>query len=109
MRLIKGGPFVGAEIRHCPPRDPETGDVMSERSPMWETWINGALVRAPSPDPNCAGVYRVWLSGEQIDEAEYRYLIADREWCAKHAPHRPEASPTRKADLSALSPEDFKP
>lgn len=109
MRLVKGGPFVGAELRYGPSRDPDTGGILYERSYLWETRINGALARDPSPDPVAAGVFRVWLSGTEIDEEEFRYLIADREWCAKHAPHRPEAQPARKVDLSSLSPEDFRP
>jgi len=97
-RLVKNGPFVGAEIRHGPSTDPDTGGVLEERSWMWETWINGELVEKPSPDPLRAGVYRVWLCAKSISEAEYRHLVADREWCRHHAPSSPEANPTKRAD-----------
>lgn len=62
MRLVKGGPFVGAEIRHGAPRDPETGGIMEERSFMWETIIDGKLARDPSPDPALCRRVRVLLN-----------------------------------------------
>jgi len=71
---------------------------MEERSWMWETWIDGKLSRAPSPDPLKADVFRVWLHGDEINEDAYRHLIADREWCRRHAPLSPEANPDRRAD-----------
>lgn len=98
MRIVKGGAYVGAEIRHGPSRDPDTGGLMDERSWMWETWINGELARAPSPDPTHAGVWRVWMHAEEISEPAYRHLIADREWCKQNLPASPEAQPTKKAD-----------
>ena len=109
LRLVKNGPFVGAELRYGPPRDPETGGIMSERSYQWETLVNGKLVSEPSPDPVKAGVFRVWLSGTQIEEPEYRYLIADREWCERHAPAAPEANPTASIQLAELPPDHFLP
>ncbi len=109
LRIVKGGPFVGAELRYGPARDPETGGIMSERSYQWETWIGGKMVADPSPDPVKAGVFRVWLSGTEILEAEYRYLIADREWCARHAPEKPEANPTRAVKVADLPPSHFLP
>lgn len=109
MRLVKGGPFVGAEIRHGAPRDPETGGIMEERSFMWETIIDGKLARDPSPDPAQAGVFRVWLSGEQITEPEYRFLVADAKWARQHAPDDPIAQPTKPVTLADLPPDHFLP
>ncbi len=108
MRLVRGGPFVGAEIRHGPAHDPETGEEL-DRSWMWEALINGKHVRQPAGDPLNAGVFRVWESGTEITEAEYRYLIADADWCAKHAPSEPQAQPTRAVRIGELPPEHFLP
>ncbi len=104
LRLVKGGPFVGAAIFHRSPCDPETGEEM-DRSPMWEAWKNGKIIREPSPDAFTAGVYEIWMTGLEISEAEYRHLVADREWCRNYAPGSPEANPTKKVDLNALDME----
>lgn len=108
-RLVKGGPFVGARLVYGPPRDPETGGIMEERSWMWEAWENGRLVRAPSPDPLHAGAFQIWLSGTAIDEAEYRFLVADAEWARAHAPGEPIAQPTKPVNLADLPPDHFLP
>lgn len=110
MRLVKGGPWVGARLIYGPSRDPETGGVMEERSWFWETWINGTLAAPPSPDPTAAGVWRVWLCApDEIDEPTYRHLIDDRAWCAAHAPHMPEAHPERRTPVSKLPRESVRP
>lgn len=103
MRIVKGGPFVGAEIRNG------THPDAPDRSQLWETLVNGKHIRSPSPDPVAAGVFVVWLSGTPIDEAEYRYLIADREWCARNAPQTPEANPSEAAKVGSIDPEYFRP
>ena len=103
MRLAKGCPEVGAELKYGTHPDAE------DRSPLWETWINGRLVRDPSPDPTAAGVWRVWLHGEEIEEHEYRYLVADREWCATHAPAAPEATPDQPVLIANMSAQQFMP
>lgn len=109
MRLVRGGPFVPAELRYGPSRDPETGGILEERSWMWETWIDGKLVCDPSPDPTKAGVWRVWECATAIDEAEFRFMCADAEWCRAHAPEEPPANPRRKVSLSSLPPSHFLP
>ena len=103
LRKVRGGPYVGARIVHGPPTDPLTGETL-DRSWLWETWIDGALVRSPSPEPVKAGVFRVWYHGSEIPEAEYRYLIDDREWCRRNAPQSPEATPDQAVDLESMKP-----
>lgn len=101
IKLVKPGPWVGAAIFCGPSLDPETGTPL-DRSWLWETWINGRLMKQPSPDPTCAGVFIVWLhaDSEPIDERTYRFLIQDREWCRRHAPDSPEANPAKRPDIS---------
>ena len=108
LRVVKGGPFVGAEIRHGPGRDPETGEEL-DRSWLWEALIGGKHIRPPAADPVNAGVFRIWESGVEIAEAEYRFLIADAEWCAAHAPDEPAARPADPVKIADLPPDHFLP
>ncbi len=101
VRKVRGGPYVGARLIHAPPTDPETGETL-DRSPLWETWIDGVLVRDPSPDPVAAGVYRVWDFGEEITEAEYQFLVDHRAWARTNAPDSPEANAGEPIDISKM-------
>lgn len=107
-RLVRGGPFVGAEIRYGPGSDPDTGEPL-DRSWLWEALIGGKHVRIPSPDPLKAGVIMIWESATEITESEFRFLTADAEWCAKHAPQEPQAKPKEKIDIVELPPSHFLP
>ena len=109
MRLVRGGPFVGACISYGPPSDPETGGILEERSYLWEARINGELVRTPSPDPAKAGVFRIWHSGTEISEPECRFLIADAEWVRMYAADTPSANPKQPVDLANMPAEHFRP
>ena len=97
MRLVKGGPMVGAQIRREPTRDPETGELL-DRSWFWSAFINGEMVGDPGPQPSDA-VYRIWTSGERIHPAEHDYLIANARWTEQHAPDEPAAQPGKPIDL----------
>lgn len=108
MRRVRGGPFVGAEIRHGPAPDPDTGEPL-DRSWLWEALVNGKHEREPAGDPLKAGVIMIWESATEITEREYRFLIADAEWCAKHAPDEPQAKPTEKVSIVDLPPSHFLP
>ena len=76
---------------------------------MWEAIVDGQHVRPPSPSPVAAGVFRIWESGVAIDEAEFRFLAGDAEWCRLHAPDEPAANPTKRVNLSDLPPDHFLP
>ena len=108
MRIVKGGPFVGAEIRHGPSRDPETGEEL-ERSWLWEALIDGKHARPPACDPMNAGVFRIWESATEISEHEYRFMISDAEWCKQHAPEEPKSKPNAEINLVNLPASHFKP
>lgn len=76
---------------------------------MWEALVDGKLVRPPSPDPAQAGVFRIWHSGTEIDESEYRFMAADAAWARKHAPDDPVAQPKNPVNLADLPPDYFLP
>lgn len=94
MKLAKRGVEVGAcirweETKHEPG---EPANAM-ERSRFLAAFINGKPV----------ALHEVWhRRGRAIDVAEYRRLVADRAWARQHAPHLPEAEPSRPVDLETL-------
>lgn len=98
VKLVKGGPAVGARIEHAPSTDPETGEVL-DRSWFWSAWIDGKLAGSPSPDPMAAGCYRISVFGTPITEAEYLLLTKTGEWARQHAPDHPAADPTQPVNL----------
>ena len=97
-RAIKGGPEIAARIRHEPTRDPVTGEPL-DRSWYWSADIDGATDLSPgvTPSDNC---WNISIFGRPIDEAEYRYLVANSEWARQHAPATPEADPWSSVDLN---------
>lgn len=105
VKKAKGGVWVGARIHrtcHCTPNGgdesaPHPWRVTCDRYPRLAAEINGKF----------AGVDRVWMSGETIDEAEYDYLIADRIWHRHNLPDSPEANPDRAIDFNTLAPPTF--
>lgn len=97
LRLVKGGPLVGACITYEPSRDPVT-DEPCDRSWWWSAWINGELVGEPGVRPNDQ-VFRIWESGDRIDEAEYSYMIQSARWAQEYAPDEPAANPRTAVNL----------
>jgi len=90
LRLVKGGWAVPAQI--------------VETAAGWCAIID-EIALPPNPDPAQAeGVERVWTSGHKIDEAEYRYLTAVKEYAAKHAPDHPALNPRKPIDHMLLRP-----
>jgi hypothetical protein len=102
-RLTRGGVEVAAKIEYRPLTDPETGEPQTERSSYWFATVNGENDPDPRPEPS-ERVWRVSEFGRRITEAEYRFLLADRQWVAQHQPHRPEATPEKSVDLATLNP-----
>lgn len=107
-RKVRGGPFVVAELRYGPPRDPDTGEPL-DRPHLWETLVDGWHIRIPSPDPLQAGVFTIWGIAEPIDEATARFMSADREWAKDNAPRRPNANPDKPAKLRDAPKDLFRP
>lgn len=97
ITLVKGAPEVALRITHEPTPCPETGEPM-DRSPVWTYIVNGKTEYQDMPENP-----KLYI-GREIDQAEYDYLLADRQWAANYAPHLPEAQPTVKADPRTLPP-----
>lgn len=102
-RLVASGPWVGVRVAFEPPLDPLTGESLVDRSPMWLVEIDGELARAPSPDPDKAGVF-LTEAMKPINEAEYRYLRAVKRHAEKVDPRYPEARPKKALDIGKLPP-----
>lgn len=70
------------------PMDPDFGEPI-DRSRRLCALVNGKWWFRPDD---------IWLSclrGGPISAKEYQYLVDDRAWAAKYAPHLPEADPWR--------------
>ncbi len=105
MKRVRGGAWLAARIHrtcHCTPNGgdesaPHAWRDTCDRYPHLDAEIDGRP----------ADVDRVWTSGEDIDKAEYAYLIADREHARLYRPESPEANPHRAVDFSTLPPPQF--
>lgn len=95
-RLVSDGVIGGIRLWYGPPKDPVTGEEM-DRSHRWQAEFDGAYVEFDRVWPLCAG--------SPISEADYRALVARREWAKKNSPDSAYADPTKKIDrLSTNTP-----
>ena len=94
MKLVKGGPFVAAEILVLP-----NGD--------WAAEINGKMQTPSNSDPaHAAGVFRIWTGGQRITDGEFNFLRALAEWARKNDPNHPLSAPHKAVKLGT-SPSVF--
>ena len=100
LRLVKGGPWVAARIRHEPTRDPDDGTFL-DRSFYWFGDINGENDPNPAPSPN-ERVHRIWLWGERVAEDEFLFLLRDAEWATNYQPDDPRARPREAVDIRRI-------
>lgn len=96
VRLIRGGVEVALKVTHEPTRDPESGESL-DRSFYWSVYASGKLVG----EPTIHVPTRLYI-GRAIDQAEYDFLVADRNWAAEYAPETPEAQPTQRLSLASI-------
>jgi len=96
IRLVRGGPWVGARITYGPPLDPIDGEEL-DRSPRWNAFIDGELIGEPGPCPHKAGAFRIWPA-HSISQAEHDYLVATARWARDHAQAEPAANPRQTID-----------
>jgi hypothetical protein len=95
VRMARGAVEVACKVSHGPTCDPETGEPL-DRSWHWTIEINGKVAHSGP------GVWERLLVGRPIDEAEYRFLLADRQWASEFAPSSPEANPSRRVDSASI-------
>lgn len=90
VRLRSGAVEVAARIFwHRTEHEPGEPENIMDRSAILSAELNGELVPLEA----------VWLRrGRPITEAEFKFLVADRAWAAKHAPSLPEANPREPID-----------
>lgn len=102
MRLVRGGAWVAARIHrtcHC-----TIGGGDLDKPHPWRGTCDRYPPLEAEIDGKPAGVDRVWTAGEDIDEAEYRFLIDDRAHARQHRPDSPEANPRQPIDFDTMAP-----
>lgn len=92
-RMVRNGPAVPVAIWIEQEID-EAGELVSDERMV-------CLVGDREEDPATQWTY---CAGNPIPEAEYRYLLAMREWASEHAPHHPAAQPFKPIDPLSVGP-----
>ena len=97
LRLVKGGPLVGACIRWVETTvDPNfaDNDMTGTRSRFLAAFVNDEPV----------DIERVWhTKGEPIDEPTYRFMCAEAVWAKAYSPTEPAARPKERVRLGQLA------
>lgn len=93
LRLIKGGPWVPAQIRR----------VGTE----WHATIAGVLsVYQSELDDSCpsdaVAVWRIWHGGKEINEDDYQLMLQRMAWARRDMPDHPAANPDKPVDMTKL-------
>jgi hypothetical protein len=92
IRLVRKGPFVPAKIDFSP----EAG---------WHATVDGVAGAIASHNPGEASdVFRIWHGGVRIDQEEYDFRMARKNYAQRHAPDLPEANTRRAIDVRRLPP-----
>lgn len=97
MRLVKGGPFVPCRVWFNEPERDEAGDLMDDECLMMS--INGEFING-----QLMGERWIWLMGNPISEAEYRFMLDDAEHAKEWRRDDPKATPTKAIDLHNMKP-----
>lgn len=105
-RLVRNGPPVGVKLFFGPPI---VGGETLDRSPRLQCLVDlepdGAYVWQLADDGAPVDVEGYVLRNVRlIDEAEYRFLTARREYARDHAPHHIAASPREAVDVTKIAP-----
>lgn len=89
LRLVRGGPLVGARIIH------EQG--------WWTAWIDGKLCGPADQDPvRAEGVCRIWNGARRIDRVLYDFRLSTKSWALANEPDHPAANPGEPIDLGRM-------
>ena len=97
LRLVRGGPWVAAELTYGPPLDPETGEPL-ERSWRWQVRLNGVAYERHDMDEM---IWRVHTS-PRIGQAEHDHMVEVARWAREEAPGLPEANERDPVDLRRM-------
>lgn len=90
LRLIRKGPWVGAQIVHD--------------NDGWRTMVDGTW-SGPSNDPwLLPDMERIHYYGRESTASEVEYRIGKARWAAIYKPDAIEANPKRPIDLDKLIP-----
>jgi hypothetical protein len=90
LRYVRGGPWVGAEIRHL--------------TDGWMVHINGDW-QGPSADPwMLSNMEKVHIGGKRVLEDEVKFRIGLARWAQIYAPDHEAANPRREINLDRRLP-----
>jgi hypothetical protein len=90
IRLIKGGPLVPARICH------EQG--------LWWAVVDGEVKQAHADPGHAPDVFRIWHSGQFIDQQTYEHRLRLKKWAVEHRPDHPAANPRKPIDRNSTPP-----
>lgn len=103
IRLVRGGPWCPCKVEFNYPSDPDTGELL-DRAPRWMATVNGTLIEDAFRVIILIGDQPPIVKGEQINEDDYKHMLAVKDWAVQYAPNEPEATPRRKIDLGKIDP-----
>ena len=97
----KWGPLLPAAIMlmHTTAAPGEIDNAM-DRSPFYAAFVGDEPVSIWSlqQETHTFGE-RIYQTERVVDEAEYRFRVADAAWAREHAPDEPQAQPRKPIDL----------
>lgn len=91
LRLVRGGPWVGAEIIH-------------DADGQWRTMLDGKW-EGPSRNPWILPMMeKIHFGGRETTESEVRFRVGAARWAAIYAPSSAPANPHKPIDIDSLIP-----
>lgn len=91
LRLVRGGPWVGAEITRHPDGQFSVMCDGKTEGPSHNPWILPLMER-------------VHFGGRETTESEVRFRVGARRWAEIYAPSSAPANPHKPIDLDSLIP-----
>lgn len=103
-RLVKGAPLVGVAVWFG---QPLIDGEWLDRSPRWNCLIRNettsrAILMGDHVPIEIDGITLRNL--QQIKREEYLFLVSHSAFSTAHAPHNPDASPTKAIDFNRMKP-----
>lgn len=105
VRLVKGAPWSAVKLWKGFSIDPDTLELLTERPFIWRAILNGEHVDVYDVVIEFDGITQMpVVKGEQVNEAEYEFLLGDHLWAKAHAPDEPAAKPRERVDMNSIPP-----